>query len=91
MGLFFYGNLPAVLEGKFHLVIKALERGGHTVCPAGNKIGFIAVHSFFVYTAPFRSCRKAMGLSDDGLLTLEKILLENPQKGDVIEGTGGKE
>ena len=43
----------------------------------------------FIYTAPFRSCWKAMGLDDSDLLTLEKILLENPQKGDVIEGTGG--
>jgi len=43
----------------------------------------------FVYTAPFRSCWKAMGLSDSDLLKLEKILLEDPQKGDVIEGTGG--
>ena len=47
------------------------------------------MNRLFVYTAPFRSCWKAMGLSDDDLLTLEKILLENPQKGDVIEGTGG--
>jgi len=30
-----------------------------------------------------------MGLSDEALLSLEKILLENPHKGDVIEGTGG--
>ena len=30
-----------------------------------------------------------MGLSDNDLIALEKILLENPQKGDVIEGTGG--
>ena len=30
-----------------------------------------------------------MGLSDDDLPILEEILLENPQKGDVIEGTGG--
>ena len=43
----------------------------------------------FVYTAPFRSCWKAMGLSDEDLLTLEEMLLENPQRGDVIEGTGG--
>ena len=43
----------------------------------------------FVYTAPFRSCWSAMGLSDDDLPILEEILLENPQKGDVIEGTGG--
>ena len=43
----------------------------------------------FVYTSPFRTCWKAMGLSDDDLLILEEILLEDPQKGDVIEGTGG--
>ena len=43
----------------------------------------------FVYTASFRSCWKAMGLLDEDLLILEEILLENPQKGDVIEGTGG--
>lgn len=43
----------------------------------------------FVYTSPFRSCWKAMGLDDSDLLTLEKILLDNPQRGDVIEGTGG--
>ncbi len=30
-----------------------------------------------------------MGLNDDNLLDLEAILLENPQVGDVIEGTGG--
>lgn len=42
-----------------------------------------------MYTAPFRDCWKAIGLSDDDLLTLEELLLENPQKGDVIEGTGG--
>ena len=43
----------------------------------------------FVYTEPFRRCWKAMGLSEDGLKKLEEILLENPQLGDVIEGTGG--
>lgn len=30
-----------------------------------------------------------MGLDDDSLIDLEKVLLENPQVGDVIEGTGG--
>lgn len=30
-----------------------------------------------------------MGLSEDDLKALEEILLENPQLGDVIEGTGG--
>lgn len=43
----------------------------------------------FIYTAPFRNCWKAMGLSDSDLVDLEKALLENPQLGDVIEGTGG--
>lgn len=43
----------------------------------------------FIYTAPFRACWKAMGLSDRDLLTLEEALLQNPQAGDVIEGTGG--
>ena len=43
----------------------------------------------FVYTAPFRNCWKILGLNDDDLLNLEKMLLENPQKGDVITGTGG--
>lgn len=43
----------------------------------------------FVYTEPFRNCWKAMGLSDNDLPALEKILLENPHKGDVIQGTGG--
>ena len=43
----------------------------------------------FVYTEPFRKCWKAMGLLEDDLKKLEEILLENPQLGDVIEGTGG--
>lgn len=43
----------------------------------------------FVYTAPFRKCWKAMGLDDDSLPALEIALLENPQIGDIIEGTGG--
>lgn len=43
----------------------------------------------FIYTEPFRRCWKAMGLNDDSLLVLEAALLENPQMGDVIEGTGG--
>ena len=43
----------------------------------------------FVYTAPFRRCWKMMGLGDDALLRLEEVLLQDPQIGDVIEGTGG--
>lgn len=30
-----------------------------------------------------------MGLTDDDLIFLENVLLENPKLGDVIEGTGG--
>lgn len=41
------------------------------------------------FTTPFRKAWKAMGLNDTDLVQLEEILLENPQKGDVIEGTGG--
>lgn len=43
----------------------------------------------FVHTEPFRKCWKAMGLSDNALKDLEDILLENPRRGVVIEGTGG--
>ncbi len=43
----------------------------------------------FIYTIPFRKCWDAMGLGDDSLRLLEKALLEDPQAGDVIEGTGG--
>ena len=43
----------------------------------------------FVYTAPFQRSWKAMGLNDADQKLLEEALLENPQLGDVIEGTGG--
>lgn len=43
----------------------------------------------FIYTAPFRKSWEKMGLTDNDLIELEKILLENPQEGDVIQGTGG--
>ena len=43
----------------------------------------------FVYTEPFRKCWRAMGLEDESLKDLEEILLENPRRGDVIEGSGG--
>lgn len=43
----------------------------------------------FIYTAAFQNCWKAMGLNDTDLAALERILLANPQAGDVIEGTGG--
>lgn len=43
----------------------------------------------FIHTESFRKCWKAMGLNDNDLSRLEKVLLENPKAGDVIEGTGG--
>lgn len=43
----------------------------------------------FIHTEPFRRCWKAMGLDDDGLQLLEELLLEYPDRGDIIEGTGG--
>lgn len=43
----------------------------------------------FIYTEPFRRCWKAMGLDDASLVQLEELLLEWPDRGDVIEGTGG--
>ena len=43
----------------------------------------------FVFTKPFLACWNAMGLSDEDLRNLENALLENPQMGDLIQGTGG--
>lgn len=43
----------------------------------------------FIYTAAFRHCWRAMGLSEEQLRSLELLLLQSPQRGDVIEGTGG--
>ena len=43
----------------------------------------------FIYTKPFLNCWKAMGLNNDHLKILERILLDNPQIGEVIQGTGG--
>ena len=43
----------------------------------------------FIFTKPFLNCWKAMGLNNDHLKILERILLDNPQIGEVIQGTGG--
>lgn len=43
----------------------------------------------FIFTQTFRNSWKAMGLGDGDLKQLEEILLENPQMGTVIQGTGG--
>ncbi len=43
----------------------------------------------FIFTKPFLASWRAMGLDSESLKILEEILLENPQIGDVIQGTGG--
>ena len=43
----------------------------------------------FIFTKPFLSSWKAMGLNSESLKTLEEILLNNPKIGNVIQGTGG--
>lgn len=43
----------------------------------------------FIFTKPFRSSWEKMGLNDSDLIQLEETLLNDPQKGDVIQGTGG--
>ncbi len=43
----------------------------------------------FVYTKPFLTCWKAMGLNNSDLINLESVLLENPLTGDLIQDTGG--
>lgn len=43
----------------------------------------------FIYLHTFEKAWKAMGLTDDELSQVENSLLSNPQRGVVIEGTGG--
>jgi len=43
----------------------------------------------FVYTTRFDREWKALGLTDDDLIPLENFLLESPDAGVIIEGTGG--
>jgi len=43
----------------------------------------------FVYTPKFSREWKNAGLDDDDLLLLELFLLENPNAGRIIQGTGG--
>lgn len=43
----------------------------------------------FAYTETFDKKWGILGLTDDDLNELEKYLLENPQAGAVIQGTGG--
>jgi len=43
----------------------------------------------FVYTQKFDREWKNVGLNDDDLLLLELFLLENPDAGKIMQGTGG--
>jgi len=43
----------------------------------------------FVYTSKFNRKWENLGLNDDDLRLLEIYLLENPDKGEIMEGTGG--
>jgi len=43
----------------------------------------------FVYAKRFSKKWEDMGLTDKDLIPLEKYLSENPDAGDVIQGTGG--
>jgi hypothetical protein len=43
----------------------------------------------FVYIKKFLEKWEKLGLTDDDLIPLEKIIMENPSAGDVIRGTGG--
>ena len=43
----------------------------------------------FTYLQWFDESWELMGLTDDDLIILENILLANPEKGDIVKGTGG--
>jgi len=43
----------------------------------------------FVYTSKFDREWKTLGLTEDDLIPLEEFLLENPDAGVIMEGTGG--
>ncbi len=43
----------------------------------------------FVMLPEFDRCWKTMGLDDNDLRRLQEELLLNPEKGDVMQGTGG--
>ncbi|MCL2816568.1 MAG: type II toxin-antitoxin system RelE/ParE family toxin [Oscillospiraceae bacterium] len=43
----------------------------------------------FVYLKKFSAKWDALNLTDDDLIPLEKFLDENPQAGEVVQGTGG--
>ena len=43
----------------------------------------------FIEVPLFMKRWKEIGLDDDDLMRLQKALLENPQAGDMMQGTGG--
>ena len=43
----------------------------------------------FVHLHHFEKSCKALGLSDEELRSLENMILENPDSGELIQGTGG--
>ena len=43
----------------------------------------------FIYLTKFLDKWDNLGMSDDNLLQLERHLLENPNAGNVVRGTGG--
>ena len=43
----------------------------------------------FIYTEIFDKRWREIGLTDDDLAELEKYIMDNPNAGDMIEGTGG--
>ena len=44
----------------------------------------------FIETNEFRKCWTKLGLDEDDLRELEGFLLEHPDSGDMIQGTGGE-
>ena len=43
----------------------------------------------FIYTTVFDRRWEEMGLADTDLQALEKFIMDNPEAGDIIRGTGG--
>lgn len=43
----------------------------------------------FIHASHFDKCWKALNLSDDDLRDLENIILNQPDIGELIQGTGG--
>jgi len=43
----------------------------------------------FIEVPTFTRKWRELGLTDDNLRDLQKVLLDNPKAGDVIQGTGG--